>query len=312
FLLRREARAEIRADLAKEDATSIANLAADIFWRTDPDGIIEAAGGRLMPDLVPDIEGIIGQHCLDLVELAPAELAKMHRALEAREPCSDIRSEVHAPGGQTYTLSVSATPRFDENGKINGYLGFGTDVTDRVLAQKELEFLAEHDPLTGLANRRAFTNRIDREFSLEPTTIALLAIDLDGFKTVNDRHGHDIGDALLKIVADRIHSVTRQSDWAARMGGDEFVLVAHNIRGPEDACRIAERIVEAIGRPFQIGALQIEVGASVGIACPSDKVNGPTDLVKFADLALYDAKAQGKACYRIFSKDLSGPRSTVH
>ncbi|MEO1187964.1 MAG: diguanylate cyclase, partial [Pseudomonadota bacterium] len=300
------ARAEKRADeadaVAESQLSHLADFATDLYWETDLEGIVIAAGGRLMKTVMPDKSRILGQHYLDVIHLEEAEMEKMLDALQAIKPYSDILSKLHDPHGKRYFISLSATPRFNAAGDVIGYLGVGTNVTRRIEAQGRLRHMAEHDMLTGLANRYAFQNRIEKDVgdSEEDENVALLAIDLDNFKTINDTYGHQAGDALLGKVAKRIRQTIRGKDWAARLGGDEFVVVTHDVSNPMDACLMAARLVTALSRPYQIGGLELHCSASVGVACAPIHARNARTLMKCADLALYEAKGDGRSCYRLF------------
>ncbi|MEM9670330.1 MAG: sensor domain-containing diguanylate cyclase [Pseudomonadota bacterium] len=277
--------------------------AADLFWQTDRAGMILAAGGRLMPNLVNDINEIVGRHYLKTIDLEAGEMSRMLTALEAGNAYSDIHSRFKSTDGAEYIISLSGTPRYNKAGKIIGYFGLGTDVTTRVAAQDELKFLAEHDALTGLANRRAFETRMEQLLEAEDRkSFAIFAMDLDGFKPVNDQYGHDVGDEILRAVASRIGSATRGSDWAARLGGDEFVVVGGSVNSLEGAAVIAERLVRVIREPFSVGGQTILIGASIGVTLAGEGNQPIEDLMKQADEALYEAKASGKSCYRFYGR----------
>ena len=280
----------------------LADFATDLYWETDTEGLIVSAGGRLMPDIVPDISTVIGQHYLNVVNLNEGELEKMLAALDKIEPYSDILSTLHDPEGRPYEVSLSATPRFDVEGKVTGYLGIGTDVTERVKATRELRHMAEHDMLTGLANRYLFARQITKDLDECPEDegIALFAIDLDGFKMVNDVYGHDAGDAVLKLVAKRLSGQIRSTDWAARLGGDEFVVVSRNVKNEDELHHIVTRLQTALNKPYRIGGIAMEIKASIGIAINPGDANDAESLQKCADMALYRAKGAGKGCYRMF------------
>ncbi|MEM7662669.1 MAG: diguanylate cyclase [Pseudomonadota bacterium] len=273
--------------------------AADLFWQTNREGLVTGAGGRLMGQLIPDESDIIGRHYLKTVALQPQEMTKMLAALTNGSAYSDIHTRFQAEDGRIYIISLSGSPRRDEAGEIIGYFGLGTDVTERVAAQDELKFLAEHDPLTELANRRAFEAKMNQLLTSEgPSSFAIIAIDLDGFKAINDTHGHDIGDHILRAVASRIRMTTRSTDWAARIGGDEFVFVAEQVRDEEAAAAVAERLIRVLSEPYIVDSRTLRVGASAGVSLAGDPRPRAVDLMKQADEALYDAKAAGKGCFR--------------
>ncbi len=302
IVAREDRRMERAAEMAESQLTYLADFATDLYWETDLEGIVIAAGGRLMKTVTPDKSRVIGQHYMKVIELSPEEREKMLAALSAIKPYSDILSILHDPDGNRFHISLSATPRYDRAGNVIGYLGIGTNVTNRIEAQSRLRYMAEHDMLTGLANRYAFQNRINEDVlnSDEDENVALLAVDLDNFKTINDSHGHQAGDAVLNLVAKRIRKTIRGDDWAARLGGDEFVIVCRNVPNPMDACLMAARLVTALSRPFQIAGVEVTCTASIGVACAPLHAKDSQHLMKCADLAMYEAKGSGRSCYRLF------------
>ncbi len=302
LVLREDKRNEEAGAIAERQLSHLADFATDLYWETDLEGVVITAGGRLMKTITPDVNRIVGRHYLDVVKLDEAEMQKMLSALGEIRPYSDILSVFKGPDNERFYISLSGTPRYDRSGNIVGYLGVGTNVTRRIEAQGRLKHMAEHDMLTGLANRYAFQNRIESDMSnsAEDENVALLAIDLDNFKTINDTFGHQTGDALLNMVGKRIKKTIRGSDWAARLGGDEFVVVSQNVTNPMDACLVAARLISALSRPYRIGGLELTASASVGIACAPLHAGDTKSLMKFADLALYEAKNQGRNCYRLF------------
>jgi diguanylate cyclase (GGDEF)-like protein/PAS domain S-box-containing protein len=183
------------------------------------------------------------------------------------------------------------------------------DATERKRAEQRIAFLAHHDPLTGLANRAALAQRIDEAAARqrrrdEPFTVLLL--DLDRFKQVNDTLGHPAGDALLTEVATRLKSLLRETDVLARLGGDEFAIIqAGETKQREAATALAERIIEIIGKPFEIEGGDVSIGTSIGIALAPVHGSGSDELLKMADLALYRAKSAGRNGYCFFDPEMS-------
>ncbi len=290
---------------AERQLAYLADFATDLFWETDRDGRIIAASGRLLPTLTPNPVDMLGQHYRDVMQLNDKEMKKMAQAIRTLSPYSDIESTFHDPAGNSYHISLSAAPNFGPDGTVQGYLGVGTNITERVRHQRKLRHLAEHDILTGLANRYAFSNRICTDLATlgKGECLALLAIDLDGFKRINDTYGHQAGDALLSLFAKRLQTKTRDSDWAARLGGDEFVIISRHLSNPMEACLVAARLAEVLSSPYRIGGLELQVKASIGIACAPMHAKGVEALMKRADKALYQAKADGRGCYRLFEAD---------
>lgn len=187
-----------------------------------------------------------------------------------------------------------------------GFLSMHSDVTEHKRDQAVIEQLALHDALTGLANRRLLRDRLDVALARvqRGERLALLYLDLDRFKPVNDTLGHPVGDALLKAVADRLRQHSRATDTVARLGGDEFAIVQVGIKSPDDAASLARRIIRDLTAPFEVGPHTIMIGASVGIAfAPNDAVVAD-ELIKCADLALYQSKAEERGTYRYFQPAL--------
>ena len=182
------------------------------------------------------------------------------------------------------------------------------DITDRVQVERRIRHHAYHDSLTSLPNRALFQDRLSRELGQarrDGRCSALLLLDLDRFKTINDTLGHAAGDELLIEVAKRLHSKVRDGDTIARLGGDEFVFVVSNLRHREDAANVAETVLEVLKPPIQIGEYDLHVSASIGISLfPDDGDEGST-LLKCADVALYRAKELGRDNYQIYEPKLN-------
>ncbi len=181
------------------------------------------------------------------------------------------------------------------------------DITERRSLEQKLKHQAMHDPLTGLANRALLGDSIKRALSRARRlgkTVAILFLDLDNFKPVNDALGHAAGDAVLIAVSDRLGNCIRGSDMAARLGGDEFAVLLEDISGPDEEIRVANRILEAISSPIPVDGKDVYVGASIGLAVSSDKNEDAEELLQNADVAMYIAKKQGKSCYAVFEPSM--------
>lgn len=176
----------------------------------------------------------------------------------------------------------------------------------RLLAQarQELHALAHHDALTGLANRILFQERLDEVFarlSYPSGMIAVLYLDLDGFKEVNDTFGHKMGDALLTMVAHRLRNCVRGADTVARLGGDEFTVLQAGLDGPYDCIALATRILDAVGVPYHIDERELNIGVSIGISLAHEGTTTAGQLLDEADKALYHAKASGRGTFQFFA-----------
>ena len=192
---------------------------------------------------------------------------------------------------------------YDSNATPVRMLGSMMDVTDRKSLEDQLTHQALHDPLTKIANRALFKNRVDHaltKLARSNTTLAVLFLDLDNFKAINDSLGHAVGDKLLVSVAERLQDCLREADTAARLGGDEFAVLVESMYRPDEAVMIAERILSVFRQPFVIDGKEIHIGTSIGIAVSSPVALASEELLRNADLAMYLAKSQGKGKHIVF------------
>jgi diguanylate cyclase (GGDEF)-like protein len=203
-------------------------------------------------------------------------------------------------------LSDSAPVR-DPKGRLIEIEGMLVDVTERKAAEEKIAPLARSDALTGLANRATFVERLRLAFAAArrgAPAFAVLYLDLDHFKNINDSFGHPFGDVLLQAVADRLKSSTRGTDLVARPGGDEFAILQTDLSDSADAGALAVKIRAALALPLRLEGRDLHVTASVGIAMPTPEITAPEDMLARADLALYRAKDEGRDQYRFHSEEL--------
>lgn len=237
-------------------------------------------------DDLPALQGRLAAHLSGEAEHFSAE----HRVL-------------HKDGTYRWVLTRGIAVR-DAAGKAVRMAGSQTDVTDRKQAEQQLFHDAFHDVLTELPNRALFVNRLQHAFSAAPRhkdgSFAVLFLDLDRFKFINDSYGHAVGDQLLRAFAARLAESLRPGDTVARFGGDEFAILLSQVADVSDAVLVAERVLEGLRRPFLVDQQALYASASVGIALAAQTHDGPDQLLRDADLALYQAKANGKARYEVF------------
>jgi diguanylate cyclase (GGDEF)-like protein/PAS domain S-box-containing protein len=204
---------------------------------------------------------------------------------------------------------ASISPVLD-SGAITHFVGVKEDITELKRLQKELKEMAHFDELTGLPNRALFLDRLE-QVAIHARRVlgrfALLFLDLDGFKEVNDRHGHQIGDEVLREVARRLVSCVRNSDTVARLGGDEFIIVLNDLTHWEEPGIVAKKLLESFSRPFNSGEIVCRVGVSIGISIYPDDAAEVGDLISCADAAMYEAKEGGKNSYRYRSRMRKNP-----
>jgi diguanylate cyclase (GGDEF)-like protein/PAS domain S-box-containing protein len=270
------------------------------FWTADPDGKIKvanpsAASAFGMPlDVIAAVTGPPLVHREDRARVHAA----WQRSLAAGTPY-DIEHRMRWGDGDFRWVHARAHPRSGPDGQIIAWYGATEDIHERKLAEQRMNWIATHDSLTGLPNRREFGARLEAEITkcTETRKVALLLLDLDGFKLVNDSFGHGVGDELLVETARRLRGVVRSQGVVSRLGGDEFTILVPKLAGERWLQRFADRIVQELSQPLLIRGNDVRARASIGIAvCPEDAVS-MSDLLKDADLALYAAKAAGRGCW---------------
>jgi len=256
-----------------------------------------------------------------LARVHPEDVAAVDRAWKAALSGSPLHVEHRiCVGDQIHWVVEDAEVELDGRGQTKGAIGTIQEITARKEAEGRIRRLAYSDTLTGLANRHSFMDHLEREIErarLQGTKLAVLFLDLDGFKTINDTLGHGSGDLLLQWAADRLKQSVRPADLVARagapeselalarLGGDEFTTVIANLRRAEDALPVAHRIRDLMRRPFQLSGREVTVTASIGIALyPDDGLSAAT-LIKHADTAMYHAKDLGRDNCQFYSRSLT-------
>ena len=245
--------------------------------------------GLLMPDRLPGVRDTIAHYLA-----TPSELAVHGRRLELA---------ARRKGGEEFPIELSVTAI--QAGAATLFTSIIRDITERKAFEDQLAHQASHDPLTNLPNRALFTDRLSHALARAARRqgiVAVLFLDLDGFKVVNDSLGHDIGDHLLIAVAERLGGCLRPEDSVARLGGDEFTVLLEDLGDARDAARVAERIIAALRAPFAIGGREVVISASIGIAHGAGDREQAIDLWRNADIAMYRAKQAGKGGYEVFDR----------
>jgi diguanylate cyclase (GGDEF)-like protein/PAS domain S-box-containing protein len=247
-----------------------------------------------------DAEDIIGKPVREVLEEEVYREIEQHLA-QALEGHPVTYQRTHAlRNGEIRHLEVKLLPHIVDDGKVLGCFAVTTDITEHKLAEERIQRIAHHDSLTGLPNRLLFHDRLDQAMSLAKRgsrQFALLYLDLDRFKPVNDSLGHAAGDELLQAVAARIRHEVRESDTVARVGGDEFTVILPDIARREEAETVARKIIAALVTPFQLGSRRqsVAIGASIGIAVYPADARDADALVTAADTAMYSAKQVGSS-----------------
>ena len=286
---------------------SIEKLETNWFWSTDAEGQFTYLSDWAASLLTGEGNELLGREISAVLRLDESEehLSLAYLLLKKRAfRAIHVRSQGD-PDGHVWT--VSGTPQLSEDGEFLGYAGIGTDVTDLQASAEHITKLASHDPLTGLRNRRgasALVNQAIANSARQGASFAILLVDLDRFKQINDTLGHPIGDLLLKQVADRLSRVVDALDCVARIGGDEFQIVLESGTEREALTIFADRVIQLLSQPYTIEGSRCVIGASIGIVIGPIEAATPDDLIRDADLALYAAKAAGRGRHKFFSQDM--------
>ncbi|NJC72069.1 PAS domain S-box protein, partial [Planosporangium thailandense] len=283
---------------------AIAETAQEGIWTMDTTGRTLYANDKLAAILGVPREEIYRRPVPELVGAANARMIADRIRTRAARGAEEYEVNYPHPDGGARMLRVSASPLRDDTGHA-GSLAMIADVTGARRAERELQRRALRDELTGLANRALLTDRLDRAVSRSARTgspLAVMMIDLDQFKLINDTWGHEAGDQLLKRVAERLLVVVRAEDSVARFSGDGFVVVCEDT-DQDRAMEMADQLVTAFSEPFALDGQRLHVRASVGVAvCPP---HSAPDLVRFAEAAMYDAKARGRNRVQLFDAALA-------
>jgi diguanylate cyclase (GGDEF)-like protein/PAS domain S-box-containing protein len=283
----------------------VAEASSDWIWECDTDMRLVYLSARFT-----EVTGLAAANALGrtleqffVVERADDDWQKRSNQLHAHQTFRDLRCRYHDADDHLRICRLAARPAFDAQGRFSGYRGTATDITSEVEAQDRATHLAHHDALTGLPNRVLFHERLTaalHENRQERARIAILCLDLDHFKEVNDTLGHAAGDVLLQEVSERLRSAILPSDTVARLGGDEFAVVQLGVNQPLEATALSRTIIEQLNRPYIVDGMELHVGVSVGLAFANDDSYTPDALLKNADIALYRAKQAGRGTMRIF------------
>lgn len=277
----------------------------DWLWQTDADGRIELAVPRMAEatGLEPgELNGRAMAELLTSIGEGTRAEERVHQDLalyfQKRQAFRDLLVRYEGPRG-VRQFRLTGHPIFNDTGRITGFRGIGRDVTRDQEASEKVSFLAEHDGLTGLLNRRAFLKAVGA-LCRDKRSFALLLIDLDNFKGINDFYGHYVGDRLLQEVAGRLRQSIRPQDLGARLGGDEFAALIVGADGDEGLA-VAQRLALHLGDSFEIDNITILSGASVGVSAFPKDAQDPERLLMMADLTLYKAKNLGKGKALLFA-----------
>lgn len=253
---------------------------------------------------IPDMEQLLSS-------ISPTDLPETRQAwVNMIRFQENLSTEVKLllPGDQHTWIHLMASPLHSRTGKVTGYLGAISDISELKKAHLQMENLALYDALTGLANRRLFKNRLSKAIKSserDKSSLALMFLDMDHFKRINDSMGHDAGDLLLKEVAKRLSEQVRQQDTVSRIGGDEFTILLPALKHTNEVTSVAEKILSVFAEPIRIHGQDIQISMSIGVTLAPKDSTDANILMKNADLAMYRAKELGRNNIQFFSEDLN-------
>jgi diguanylate cyclase (GGDEF)-like protein/PAS domain S-box-containing protein len=269
--------------------------ANDIIYSLSLDGLLTYVSPNWTEILGHPLSDVIGRNFDQFVH--PDDVSACHIFLQqvrhSRQKHSGIEYRIQHFNGHWCWHRSNTAPLFDNNGEVDSFTGIAREITEHKLLMQRMSHMAHHDTLTGLPNRASFTEHLNQAIVLserENQALAVLFLDLDKFKPVNDRHGHAIGDLLLQQVANRIRQCLRGADIVGRIGGDEFVVLLQNIHHVANAQQTSEKICECLSLPYEVDGKILNIGVSIGIAVYPLHGSNAMQLVRYADEAMYEAK----------------------
>lgn len=293
-------------EASEERFRAVAEAASDWIWEVDRDLALTYLSARFS-----EVTGYpqtlwLGQDIGQLLFCDTTPLELWLKKLTEENSASDLRCTYRDHAGQQRHCRLSARPIFAKYAVI-GYRGTASDITDEVAAHAQIQHLSMHDALTGLPNRNKLARYLDEALLLKEHAppLSLLMIDLDNFKPINDSLGHPAGDAVLQEVAVRLRECTREHDIVARLGGDEFIVVLNGMDSPHEIDKFCTRLIGSLHQPVIFEHHPLHIGASIGIALSRRHGYVPSDLIRYADIALYQAKSEGKNTWCYFEAHMS-------
>jgi diguanylate cyclase (GGDEF)-like protein/PAS domain S-box-containing protein len=294
----------------------IYNTTPAMLCSCNADGILTSVSDHWTATIGAERDAVLGQSIERFLDTASILLFResVLSVVSAGRHAHDVPVKLHSEDCRPIDVLLSAVPDVGVDGEMT-ILCVMSDVSLLKAAERRLHQLALTDSLTGLPNRRGLIEQLDRVMKRDADPIgsmltAVLFIDLDNFKWINDTYGHEAGDSLLVEVGERLRLCVRVNDFVARLGGDEFAVVCYRLKSRSEVEHVAQRIIEKLEKPFEQGGMQGFVSASVGIAYVEPDMKGPDCILQLADLAMYDAKQSGKGRHRSYSQEL-GSKAAV-
>lgn len=316
-------RVEERLKVSESRFHDLVDTIEDWIWEVDAEGIYTFASSRSQHVVGYEPEELLGKSPLDFMhpkvtdqggeDAANADqearrfAERFRKIFEARKPFTSLERKWTRKDGREVILETSGRPYFGPDGRFLGYRGVDRDITWRKQIDKRLEHLNTHEPLTELPNRSLFHNRLTHALNhakQHHLKLAVLLLDLDDFRSINDAFNHEYGDVLMRVIVMRLKNCVRKNDTIARLGGDEFAILVQDLSQTKDAASVAQTILQAFSTPFQIRDNEIFLSTSIGISAFPDNGNDVQTLLQTADAALHRAKDEGKNNYQFYSSEM--------
>ncbi|HWT53190.1 MAG TPA: EAL domain-containing protein [Rhodocyclaceae bacterium] len=315
--LRERNQALVQQIRERERAEAALRLADAVYKSTDQGIVVMTAESRIISinEAFTQISGYTAteviDRCFDILFPDASALEPMWASIAAKGVWqAEVRNRGKFGNEFDVWLTVSA---IDQAGPGARYVAVLSDISSLMATQRQLEHLAHYDALTELPNRLLFQDRLQQAIAQQARRrqlLALLMLDLDGFKGINDSHGHPVGDRLLQQVAARLRGVVRHEDTVARLGGDEFAVILDSPCSVDGIEQVAHKLLAEIGRPFDLDGLKVEISTSIGIALYPDDAANAVELTRNADTAMYGAKEAGRNAYRFYQAEMT--RAALH
>ena len=294
---------------SEERFRSLVETTSDWIWEVDAHGVYTYASPRVKDLLGYAPEEIIGKTPFDF--MPPDEAARVGQQfaeiVAAQRPFERLENINLHKDGRRVVIETSGVPIFDRDGRLAGYRGMDRDVTERIQAEEKLHYLAYYDELTGLPNRTLLLDRLRQNIvdaDRHKRQVAVLCLDLNDFKNVNDTLGHDVGNQAIKTLGGRLSECLRPGDTVARLGGDEFCVALADLAHPDDVAEIIQKILGQFTHTFHVGDHDLYLATALGASLYPNDGRDPETLLKNADIAMYRAKERGDS-YQYYSADMT-------